>query len=135
MTWKYVNFVLHWGVPLPGPTRRPVGTYTVHLAPGVPGWAPAKAAGLLREWNRSALGRTRRARWVTLGVRGRPRRWATAGVVRGGQLNFTTRSVRRFARGYDLTGWRHPVRGVTVAGLPWGVALHGETELVRPRYV
>jgi hypothetical protein len=138
MTWKHVNFVLHWGVTPPGYHRpgRPLREYTVHLPPGCPGWAPPKAAVLLRGWARRGLDRTRRARWVTLGVAHRPRRWATAGTLRGVQLNLTARTVRRFApREYDFGGWRYPVRGVTLLDPPWGAALDGETQLVRPRYV
>jgi len=138
MTWKHVNFVLHWGATPPGYHRpgRPLREYTVHLPPGCPGWAPPKAAALLRGWSRRGLDRTRRARWVTLGAAHRPGRWATAGTLRGVQLNLTARSVRRFApREYDFGGWRYPVRGVTLLDPPWGAVLDGEAQLVRPRYV
>jgi hypothetical protein len=138
MTWKHVNFVLHWGVPV-GPRRgTPAGGYTVHLPPGCPAWAAPKAAGLLRGWTRAGLVRTRRARWVTLGgSTHRPGRWATGGSLRGGHLSLTARAVRRLAPpgGYDFGGWRYPVRGVTLLAPPWGAALDGEVQLVRPRYV
>lgn len=138
MTWKETNLVLQWGsLPPGGRPGRPAGGYTLHLPPTAPAHAVVKSARLLREWTGAPLRRGRSARWVTLGVTGRPGRWATGAVLRGNQLNLTTRAVRRLTRtdDYDVARWRYPVRGVTLVTLPWGAALNAETQLVRPRYV
>lgn len=142
MTWKRVNFVLQWG-PAAGalavaPRRHPDGHYTVHLPPGAPVWVHAKASRLVREWLRPAgVSTRRRVRWATFGATGRPGRWARGAHLRGRAWAGTTRAVRGLVRsgGYDFTRWGRPVRGVTLLEAPWGVALHGEVQVVRPRYV
>jgi len=140
MTWRRLNLAYQWGGH-PGRPGRPTPVWhTVHLPPRGGLVVVTKAAVLLRRWFRppAGVGRQRRARWVTLGVRStRPGRWATRATYLGGQLSCTTRAVRAVAPtgGYDFTRWRYPVRGVTTWDDPVGGAYHAETYLVRPRYV